>query len=142
MAQDDMIRSWSDLAALYTGRFDPGPLYSPETDVLHVFIADELDVGRSLDKWLIVSRSVQTNQVTACSLYAVRRRLLPIVRTLALDEGDNEVTVKALLLAAMIAAADDAGPAHLNRRGYLEALAPICRAVGEMRVELTPMTSD
>jgi hypothetical protein len=138
MAQDDMIRNWSDLQALYTGRFVPGPFYSPETDMLHVYITEDPDWGESLDRRLSIKRSLQTNEVAGCHLSSVRRRLLPIVRTLALDDGEDAVTVKALLLAAMISAAEEGGPAQLHGRGYLEALAPICRAVGGMKVEITP----
>jgi hypothetical protein len=137
MAKDEVIHNWDDLIAVYTGRFTPGPFYEPETDVLSVYIGDEPDWGRDLDSRVSIQRSQRTNEVTACHLSSVRRRLLPIVRALALDDGGEEVTVKALLLAAIIAAAEEGGPAQLNGRGYLEALAPICRAVGQMPVDLS-----
>jgi hypothetical protein len=141
MAQNDMIRDWNDLEALHTGQFVPGPLYSPEADVLRVAIGDEPDWCEHLDRWLGVKRSSRSHAVTGCTLHAVRHRLLPIVRMLALDDGGEEVTVKALLLAAIIAAAEEGGPAQLKGRGYLEALAPICRAVGPMKVDFSPQAS-
>jgi hypothetical protein len=136
MASDELIRSWSDLEALVPGPFVPGPDYEPETDILDVYLADEAQWADYLDSRFGIRRSVETNVVTGCVVHSVRRRLLPIIRTLALDGDDGEITVKAVLLAAVMAAADEDGRTGASRRSYVEALAPICRAVGSMTVDL------
>jgi len=142
MAQGEVIRDWNDLLCHFTGEFRCVPHYGPETDTFEIFTSDEESWGEPLDARLTVRRSFRTKAVTGCHLGAVRRRLLPIVRTLALDDGHDEVTVKALLLAAIIAAADEGGPAQVNGRGYLEALAPICRTAGGLKVEIVVPASD
>jgi hypothetical protein len=138
MASDEMIRSWSDLEALATGMgpFRPGPDYEPETDILHVYLADEVECAEYLDTRLGIKRAMNTNAVTGCVVHSVRRRLLPIIRTLALDGDDGTITVKAVLLAAIIAADGEDGRRRPSRQTYLDALAPICRAVGQMKVDI------
>ncbi|HEX5010487.1 MAG TPA: hypothetical protein VFY71_08790 [Planctomycetota bacterium] len=136
MASDEVIKDWSDLEALVPGPFVPGPDYEPETDILDVYLVDEAQWADYLDNRLGIKRSMETNAVTGCVVHSVRRRLLPIIKSLALDGDDGAVTVKAVLLAAVMAAADDDAGSRASRRSYVEALAPICHAVGNMTVDL------
>jgi hypothetical protein len=136
MTSDELIRDWSDLEALVPGPFVPGPDYEPETDILDVYLADEAQWADYLDNRLGIRRSMETNAVTGCVVHSVRRRLLPIIKALALDGDDGAITVKAVLLAAVLAAADEDGRTVASRRSYVEALAPICRAAGSMTVDL------
>ena len=134
MAQDDVIGSLNDL--VWSGEFRSVPFYEPETDMLHLYIADEEDWGDVVDGRLTLFRSFQTNAVTGFSLRGIRRRLLPIVGTFGLEQGQGHVTVGMLLLAAVIAAADEGDRCKLSGREYLEAVAPICQAAGKMRVDI------
>jgi len=136
MASDEVIRNWSDLEALVPGPFVPGPDYEPETDILEVYLSDEAQWADYLDNRLGIRRAIATNAVTGCVVHSVRRRLLPIIKTLALDGDDGSITVKAVLLAAVMAAADEVGRGRASRRSYVEALAPICRAVGDLTVDV------
>jgi hypothetical protein len=134
MAQDDMIGGLNDL--VWSGEFRSVPFYEPETDMLHLYIADEEDWGDVVDGRLTLFRSFKTNAVTGLSLGSIRRRLLPIVQTFGLEQDLEHVTVGMLLLAAAIAAADDGDRCKLSGPEYVEAVAPICQAAGKMRVDM------
>jgi hypothetical protein len=148
MAQDEVIRDWDDLIALHRRHFpfEPGPSYDPATDMLHVAIADVDGGGSDFDEVLWVSRSCRTGAVTSFALCSVRARLLPIIRSLGLDRG-QQLTVGVFLFAELISRAEQPGQPTAGEAEALRALSELCRVAGRMKVEaeasmaLTPPAS-
>lgn len=135
MAQDDVIRDWSDLVS--TGRFDPIPCYEPETDALTYFTSEDEYYGDSVSAHLSLYRSQQTDAVLGCHVSGVRSRLLPALQALGVASGPNAITIGMLLLAVLVVdAPSDSLPSELNSQNYFEVIAPLCRAAGHMRVAI------
>jgi len=146
MAQDDLIRDWDDLLELHRRhhKFEPGAYFDLETDMLHVALVDEQGEDSPFDGRLYVAHSPRTGSVTHFTLYSVRERLLPVVRSLGLDQGQRQLTVGMFLFAELISLADQEREPALGGFEALQTLAELCRVAGRTRVEMdggfTPLT--
>ena len=135
MAQDDVIRDWSDL--VWSGPFEPIPYYEPETDAMELFVSDEEYYGDSVSAHLLLYRSRFTDAVIGCRVSSVCRRLIPALQALGVAAEPEAITIGMLLLAVLVVdAPPDSRPSELNSRDYLDLIAPLCRTAGHMHVAL------
>jgi hypothetical protein len=137
MVQHNASREWHDLLERRRvhRKFEPGASYRQAADAVDVAVFDEDCQG----EWVITDvlrtfRSVRTRTFAGLSLYGVRERLLPLVRGLGVDQGQERVDVEALLLATARLAIEQ--PGNSDAPNAFATIMDLCREIGPMKVGL------